>query len=78
MWRSSTECSAHDEICDPCLLRPLVYLGLNLEAAAALTIAFQMGASTGWSNRDVLAGFFDGDETDDNTYVPHPQSLRVG
>jgi hypothetical protein len=79
MWRSSAECSAHDEVCDPCLLRPLTNLTIGLETAAALTVVRTMTEARVWSNRDVLDGFFDGDPSDDwdNTYFPHPQSLRV-
>ena len=43
-------CTAHEEQCDPCKNRWALFLGINLECAAALTLCNRMGYARGYDH----------------------------
>lgn len=69
-------CTAHDEECDPCKTRWSLFLGLNLETAAALTAVAYINVQKGWTNRDVLARF--GESADDVANEPDYRPVPLG
>lgn len=63
-------CDAREEECEGCKTRPLLFLTINLETAAALTAVRHLGYEAGFANGTTIAGFCEAEQSYCNDMEP--------